>query len=109
MRGKTQRRSCEAERDGERFIEMGHTSVNTPIEAMGYRKPRKSETSSDSSMEGETLDTYETPPSSVCKEEFIDPAILPVVAVAAPEFTGICDTSEPKGSGAGTIQSAYGH
>jgi hypothetical protein len=86
---------------------MGHAFVNTTVETMGYRKPRKSETSSSSSTEDETLETYETSPSFVCNEELIDPAILP--AVAAPEFTGICDTSEPKRSGTGTIQSAYGH
>jgi hypothetical protein len=86
MRGKRQRQSYEVERD-EGFIEMGHTFTNAPIEAMSYRKPRKSETSSSSSTEVETLDTYETPPSSVCSEELIDPAILP--AVTPPEFTGI--------------------
>jgi hypothetical protein len=87
-------------------INMEHAFVNITIETIGLREPRRIKSSSSSSMEDETLYTCETPPSSICSEELIDPAILREGSGADPNA---CDTAEPNGSEASSIQGAYRH
>jgi hypothetical protein len=119
---KRQRRGSrrKAEEDQEAVIKVGCTFINTTLETMSDRWPGQSEQpSGDSSPvcswdsplpEDEVPFGYETPLSSVCSDELIDPAILP--AVAAPglgaievvDLTGVDDISA-KHSGVGMIQS----
>lgn len=120
-RGKRQRRDSrrKAEESQDAVIKVECTFINTTTETMSDRRPSQSSGHSTPLcswdgifMENEAPLGYETPLSSVCDDELIDPALLPAVTV--PEFGAIevvdlagSDVSEPKCSGAGMIQSAY--
>lgn len=113
-----------AEEDQDAVIKVGCTFINTTMETMSDRWPSQSEKSSGDSTPVCSRDSplledgvpfgYETPLSSVCSDELIDPAILPAVvapglgAIEVVDLTGVDDISA-KYSGAEMIQSAYKH
>lgn len=113
----------EGRKDEETFIKMEYTFVSAAVGSMSDRGPSRSGTSSSHStplygsesslVKDDTHPGYETPLSSVCSEELIDPAILPVEpmpdldAIEVVNLTSINDTPEPRYPIAATTQSAY--
>ncbi|ERF74874.1 hypothetical protein EPUS_03258 [Endocarpon pusillum Z07020] len=98
---KRQRRNYKGEEDDAVSIEIEYAFVNTTIETIGFREPRRIKSSPCSSTGDEMLQTCQTPPSSICSEELIDPVLFREGLSADPNAY---DTAEPSCSEAGLIQ-----